>query len=120
MHSFRSSGRNSPGGTLMAAAPLHGFDQNRPDMFADEKSGGWPIPRWASRPVFFGKRHKVSKFAKLKIKRVAEEVAVSGVERAVAEAVIRAFEGNHPAPAGGQHRGLERGFNGLKNRNCQK
>ena len=63
---------------------------------------------------FFGKRHEVSKLAKLKVKRVAEEIAVGGVERAVAEAVIRALEGNDPALAGGQHRGFERGLDGFK------
>src|SRR5664280_2054383 len=63
---------------------------------------------------FFWKRHEVSKLAKLKMKRVAEKIAVGGVERAVAEAMIRALEGNHPALAGGQHRGFERGLNGFK------
>ena len=56
----------------------------------------------------------MSKLAKLRMERVAEKIAVGGVERAVAEAMIRALEGNHTASAGGQHRGFERGLNGFK------
>ena len=63
---------------------------------------------------FFWKRHEMPKLAKLRVKRVAEKIAVGGVERTVAEAVIRALEGNHPALAGGQQRRFERGLNGFK------
>ena len=63
---------------------------------------------------FFWKRHEVSKLAKLKVKRGAEEIAVGGIERTIAEAMISALEGNHSAFAGGQHRGLERGLDSFK------
>ena len=54
------------------------------------------------------------KLAKLRTERAAEEIAMRGVERAVAESMIRAFERNDPAFAGGKHGGFERGFNGFK------
>ena len=48
------------------------------------------------------------------MERAAEKIAMRGVERAVAEPVIRAGEGDDPVLAGGQHRRLERGFDGFK------
>ena len=48
------------------------------------------------------------------MERTAEKIAMRGVERAVAEAMIRALECNYPALAGGQQRGFKRGLNGFK------
>ena len=56
----------------------------------------------------------MAELAELRLERAAEMFAVRGIERAVAEAVIRAFKGDDAAFAGGQHGGLERGFDGLK------
>ena len=101
------------GRNLDAAASLHRFDQNRPDMFAAKNPADGPF-HGGQLGGFFWKRHEVSKLAKLKMKRVAEKIAVGGVKRAVAEAMIRSLEGNHSAPAGGQQRGFESGLNGFK------
>ena len=48
------------------------------------------------------------------MERAAEKIAVRGVERAVAESVIRAGEGDDAVFAGGEHGGFERGFDGFK------
>src|ERR1035437_1744193 len=98
-----------------AAACLHRFDENRANPFAAEKMADGPFDG-GEVVGFFWKRHKVCKLAELKVKRVAEKIAVGDVECAVAEAMIRALEGNHTAFAGGQHRGFERGLNGFKTR----
>ena len=61
-----------------------------------------------------GKRHEYLELAKLRAKRPAKMFAMRGVERAVAESVIRAFKRDDAAFAGGEHRRLERGFDGFK------
>ena len=56
----------------------------------------------------------MAEFAKLVMERAAEKIAVRDVERAVAEPVIRAGEGDDALLAGGQHGRFERGFDGFK------
>ena len=61
-----------------------------------------------------GKFCEVSELPELRAERRAKMFAVRGVERAIAEAVIAAFERDDAALAGGEHGRLQRGFDGLK------
>ena len=63
---------------------------------------------------FRGELDEMAEFAKLEMERAAEKIAVRHVERAVAESVIRAGEGDDTVLAGGEHRRFERGFDGFK------
>ena len=74
------------------------------DLEFDGGEVGGPRRKW----------DEAREFAELRLERLAEIFAVRGVERAVAQPVIRAGEGDHAVPAGGQQRGLERGLNGLE------
>ena len=58
----------------------------------------------------------MSELAELIAERAAKMFAVRGIERAVAEAVIRAFKRDDAALAGGKRGGLERGFDCLETR----
>ncbi len=56
----------------------------------------------------------MSKFAKLQLKWTAKIIAMSDVERAVAESVICTGEGYDAAFLRGQHRRFKRGFDGFE------
>ena len=61
-----------------------------------------------------GKLHEDGRIRGAATERAAKKIAVRGVERAVAESVIRAFKRDDAAFAGGEHGGFERGFDGFK------
>ena len=56
----------------------------------------------ARSAVLRRKLDEVDELAELRQERVAEKIAVRGVERAVAKPVIRAVEGDDAMPAGGE------------------
>ena len=58
----------------------------------------------------------MTELAELVVKRAAEKIAVRHVERAVAESVIRAGEGDDTLFARGEHGRFKRGFDGFKTR----
>ena len=98
-----------------AAARLHRLDQNRADPFAAEKVADRTIRRrQVSAGSSLGNGTKWPNSRSCEWNGLAEKIAVRGVERAVAEPVIRAGKGDDAALAGGQHRGLERGLDGFK------
>ena len=98
-----------------AAARLNRLDQNRADSVRGGKSRRNRIfDDRQGRPAFVGNVTKAAELAELRTERAAEMFAVRGVERAVAEAVIRAVKRDDAAFAGGEQGGLERGFDGFK------
>src|ERR1035437_9832557 len=96
-----------------AAARLNWFNENGTDTFAPEEVADL---KFDGRKIgsFFGERREVSELAQLRLKWAAEMLAVRGVERAVAEAVIRAGESNDAAFLSCKDYRFERGFNGFK------
>ena len=99
-----------------AAARLNRFDQHRADPFAAEKLADFEFDgRARVRTVSVTwKRHEMPELAQLRAKWAAKMFAMRGVERAVAESVIRALKRDDAGFAGGEHRGLERGLHGFK------
>ena len=56
----------------------------------------------------------MAELAELFFKRTMKQLAMRGAERAVTEAVISAFKGDHAGFAGGEVGGLQRSLDGLK------
>ncbi len=103
------------GWNINAAPRLHRLNQNRADSFTSQNPVDAPFDggqvaglRW--------KLNEMTKFAKLILERAAEKITVGHVERTVAEPMIRAGEGDDTVLAGGEHGGLERGFDRFKTR----
>ena len=96
-----------------AAAGLDGFDQNAAGLAALQDFFDFVFQSGQVR-MAFGKGNELAKLPELGVKGAAEEVAMSDVERAVAESMIAAGEGDDAAFAGGENGGFQRGFHGLK------
>ena len=112
-----------------AAAGLNRLDENRADLLAAEERADalldfvaadvrrlmlsrfdWRLLTSAAT----GNGTKCPNSPQLRAERPAKMIAMRGVERAVAEAVIRALERDDAGLARGQHRGLERRLDRLK------
>ena len=102
-----------------AAARLDRLDQHGADGFPAEKLAQSCLPFWQPTDGSPGRRGwetgtKWPNRPNCDSKWPAKMVAVRGVERAVAESVVRAFKGDDSAFARGQQGRLERGFHRLE------
>src|SRR5262249_8121596 len=87
--------------------------QEGPDSCFDEflRPGRWS---WTTRLGCLRELQELSKLAKLLEERAAKMRSISGIEGAIAQAVVRIFEGDHPGLARGQYRGFEGSLNSFE------
>src|SRR6266540_3271659 len=78
----------------------HGANLRLSEKIADSGPGGGQVV------VSRRKRDPVTEFTELRAERTAKVLALSGIERAVAKAVVAAFKRDDPGPAAGEQGGF--------------
>ena len=96
-----------------AAPRLHRFDENSADPFA-AKNPAQRLFQCGQFSSIFWKCREMPELAQLGPERAAKMAAVRGIERAVAQPVIRPLKGDHAAFAGREHRRLQRSLHGFE------
>lgn len=102
---------------------LDGFHEHGPDGFFANQVADQPHDLGFARTSAFHVRwewNEPRETSQLIEERLAEEVAMGGVERAIPETVVGAFEGDDPGPPRGQARGLEGRLRRLRILNCRR